>query len=435
MQSTATPPIGVGRRAFTLIEILTVIAIVGVLMAMLLPAIQSARESARRASCSNTIKQIGVALSGYESTAGRFPPGVGSFVWQSRERVSGAIDDRARFGFYQWTYFLHVLLPRLEEQDYFDLLGGPLFRKQDFVTYDAPPAKRDWAVVSGIPLRPLLCPSDSLGGTNWLPRSAPTTSGPRPWAFDAQDMRLAKSNYLGFFSGTSVFQSLEFTTGTAPSHPREDRVAPLPKRISPAANKENPQFPLCERAVFGFGTGTPVQAVTDGASYTVAVGEYLRGATDHDARGLFWLNFAGMQMLQATTTPNSRTPDRLLNPRARDRNMIPQDDAAAVAATDYGCFTQTGDAVTSPNNRPASNLPCIGGDPEKVPPGKQITNRWAGWDGFAATRSRHRGGVNVLFVDGHVSFINDSIDGSTTPPYGTWQRLVWIDDGNPVDEW
>jgi hypothetical protein len=41
----------------------------------------------------------------------------------------------------------------------------------------------------------------------------------------------------------------------------------------------------------------------------------------------------------------------------------------------------------------------------------------------------------VLFVDGHVSFINDSIDGSIQAPYGTWQRLVWIDDGNEVGEW
>ena len=51
-------------------------------------------------------------------------------------------------------------------------------------------------------------------------------------------------------------------------------------------------------------------------------------------------------------------------------------------------------------------------------------------DGFATSRSRHAGGVNVLFCDGRVQFIDDSIESRTTPgDYGTWQRLAWIDDG------
>ena len=119
---------------FTLVELLVVITIIGILIALLLPAVQAAREAARRGQCSNNLKQIGVALHNFESQHGTFPPGV---------------KQKVQLGDDQWAYLLHYLLPYLEQQAYYDTLGGPQFNlKYPWYT----PTQPAWAQLANMPL-------------------------------------------------------------------------------------------------------------------------------------------------------------------------------------------------------------------------------------------------------------------------------------------
>ena len=71
------------RRGFTLVELLVVIAIIGVLVSLLLPAVNAAREAARRTQCMNNVRQFALAVANYESANGVFPPGRISCDWEA----------------------------------------------------------------------------------------------------------------------------------------------------------------------------------------------------------------------------------------------------------------------------------------------------------------------------------------------------------------
>ena len=381
------------RLGFTLLEMLVVIAIIATLVALLMPAVQGAREAARRTQCANNLRQIGVALSHHASTAESFPPGIAARGWNPGLPVTGDGNDNflGALQFYDWTCFLHLLLPQLDEQPYYNNLRGPLFRMRR--PRDEPSA---YAPLNGVTIPPLLCPSDGQTGPLW---QAPADHN----LPDGTPLRLAKSNFLGMFSGTNIAEGLVRTDAEASPRDRKE-VHPLPPK------------PFDRRAVFGYGTGTRMQSIRDGAANTIAVAEYLRGVSDKDGRGAFWYNDAGMQMLHASQAPNAVGPD-ILN----RRRLAKGSPSEAELQEDWGCHPST---RGTPNNRRDLNLPCAGG---------LVQSEDFGSDDAATSRSRHRGGVNAVFCDGHVAFIADTIDSQVTTPYGVWQRLAWIDDGLTVN--
>ena len=152
--SSTWPAHKVGR-GFTLVELLVVIAIIGILVALLLPAVQAAREAARRTSCTNNLRQLGVAALNYESANKRMPPG-----YLCTFNYSKPYDDAATDGPHQVSGVFVYLLPYMEATELSDLFRKSLklgITDKDLPFYDK--TKPDSWLAAQARLSMLMCPS------------------------------------------------------------------------------------------------------------------------------------------------------------------------------------------------------------------------------------------------------------------------------------
>jgi prepilin-type N-terminal cleavage/methylation domain-containing protein/prepilin-type processing-associated H-X9-DG protein len=363
------------RLGFTLIELLVVIAIIAVLISLLLPAVQSAREAARRAQCVNNLKQIGLAMHNYHTGLGVFPPG------SSVSPVTAPGD----YGIWASWSAQAMMLGYLEQ--------GPLYNAANFnwaaLCTDnigtnlgdkaSTNASTINATVVYTNIASFMCPSDpNVGQQNnnsYAASYGATTTGLYNWGF-----------------GIGSFMS---------------------------------ETPADSSGMFTIGKSYGVQHVTDGTSNTVAYSEALVG----DGKGS---EFAG------NTTNPSRYRGNYVTGNVSDSSgkglLSVSSNPAAVTNTLQACVAlfkttltniqddrgfrwsvgTTGWSMFNTVQVPNDTQYAIGGCRAGGTPG-QFPN-----DGFSyPASSTHPGGANVLFGDGSVKFIKSSISQPTWWSLGT----------------
>ena len=155
------------RRGFTLIELLVVIAIIGVLIALLLPAVQAAREAARRAQCTNNLKQMALAAQNYHDSNGCFPGGSysGTLSQNTTDLWSGYPEN--------FSCFVRML-PYFEQ--------SPMYNATNF---DNCSSSASNLTIAGVQVNSLICPSDVRNQIIQIPTTKSSGAGVLPgWSFN-----------------------------------------------------------------------------------------------------------------------------------------------------------------------------------------------------------------------------------------------------------
>jgi prepilin-type N-terminal cleavage/methylation domain-containing protein/prepilin-type processing-associated H-X9-DG protein len=386
------------RAAYTLIEVLVVIAILGVLVGITLPAIQKVRAGAARVQCANNMHHIGMAALNYQTSYGQLPPACtmkGTALLGAGLLGSGLVspifglgkapgitdigsslpplnlindswsqadsNPNQPFG-PNWAVYL---LPFLEEEPLYRQANTPAYLSN--CDFPANEAKRDqWrSVVQGKSVKVYLCPADNNGtpfqskgsvlypggilppvlymANSWERGNYAANAGPGWWPM----------SYQGF-----SYQETYGMTGP----------------------------------VMGINFGANTQLIKDGASATVMFNEVRAGVNTLDPRGVWALGFPGSSVTAANAIGDCLTPN----------------DGTETSDDIEGC--------------PSFYFPGIGNEDHMGCNTGLLGLGYFSWQ--AQARSMHNGGVNVCFADGHVTFVSNYVNTAT------WFYMLSTSDGN-----
>lgn len=255
------------RRGFTLVELLVVIAIIGILVGLLLPAVQAAREAARRMQCSNNLKQIGLALHMHHDSYKRIPP----------LSASGCC----------WGTWLVPVLPFMEMGNMYNLY-------QNYGGSDTVNSQRPAPSASGFPRY-----GGAPNNTNVTTKRVPTYTCPSDQA-NAPISSITSHNYAGVTGNGSSYSGLVAGPAPLPAIYKVNAGMFDPTIFQNVTPITNPPVPSTKKVTFS--------SASDGLSNTLMVTEILQGR-GNDLRGFsWWAPAAGASTYYA---PNTKSPDQV----------------------------------------------------------------------------------------------------------------------------
>ena len=345
------------------------ITIIGILVSLLLPAVQNAREAARRTQCTNNVKQLVLALQNYHTSFGKFPP---SSVW----KVNGKFDYsqvEAKNNGNLYEDWVVIILPQLEQQnlrDSFDLtqpIGGN----------GAPAANKAARATS---LSFMLCPSDSYNRTPFSGSGSGSTN------------QLGENWARGDYAANAALGFMSFTYHGGYS----------------AANSTGGWTSRWVKGVMGANVSLRIDDIKDGSSNTVLVGEIRAGITPFDCRGVWAMSGACPSALSAhgyhgdDNGPNS--------------NSIWADDVLSCS----DIYNATGD--NSGRTLSKMGMACSNGNWSNWQQTVRSMHSGGGNVGLADGSVRWES-----------DFIETGTDGSPPGCLGVWDKIMLSNDGQAVD--
>ena len=337
------------RRAFTLVELLVVIAIIGILIGMLLPAVQSVREAARRTSCSNKMRQLGLGVLNYESAFGEFP------VNQVGPGLSDGNGD-CQSGYYSW---LVPILPYVEQTNVYDSIRHDINNGSNCTYWME--ADHPNAAAANTLIDTFLCPSD------FVVHETQEFMGP---ANMAPDNYAANAGWPAFSTGIN---------GERETPGKFNGIIPL---VHPS------------ESVSWHDSTVRIGDVFDGTSNTALISERLvqNGQTIDEVE-----SYDNRLLSFHLTSPET------LGDMATGINPV-DSHSHAFESGHIGRAWISGFALTAPTYTHV-------GTPN-TPIGHFSTTQSDG-DHVVTPSSRHAGGVNMVSVDGSIRFVTDSINRET----------------------